>query len=618
MHEHSFKLSSCYDSVRRPTLSTFGCLLALTILAGINCGCTGASSAQVGGGLQTYSLSGQITPVAAGNGATVTISGPLGTTVTADSSGKYAFAGLTNGTYILTPTHSGFSFTPASQSITVSGANASVPDFAASSATFSISGTITGVSGATVALSGASSATTTADGSGNFRFNNLANGNYTVMPSKAGLSFTPANKAVTINNANVTGVTFSATAQTYSISGNITGAGGSGATVTLSGSAATTTTTDGFSNFTFSKLVNGNYALVATKTGYIFSPTTQAVTINGANVTGVSFTSSVAPTTHSISGTINPATAGSGATVTLTGSTSAVATANASGNFTFTSLTNGSYTVTPTSSTATMSPASQIITINNADVTGVNFTATATAQVVFFDDFLGTTLDATKWVALNRHGDYSNNELQCYLPANVSVGSGYLNILSQAQTQTCGDANHSPIQWNYTSGMVQWSNFNFTYGTVEFRAKMAGGQGTWPAIWLLGANCQTTNQTTSDNTGSCSWPDPGSDEIDITEIKNANLTTVWQNVISGGSGFQTCTPTTADVSQNWHVYQLVWGAGSLIWKIDGTQTCKFTSNIPSNPMFLMINTAIGGSGGGVNNSTLPQTLQVDYVKVSQP
>jgi beta-glucanase (GH16 family) len=89
-------------------------------------------------------------------------------------------------------------------------------------------------------------------------------------------------------------------------------------------------------------------------------------------------------------------------------------------------------------------------------------------------------------------------------------------------------------------------------------------------------------------------------------------------VISGNSGFQTCTPTTTDVSQNWHVYDLIWASGSLIWEIDGVQTCKFTSSIPSHAMFLMINTAMGGAGGTVNNATLPQTLQVDYVKVTQP
>jgi hypothetical protein len=35
-------------------------------------------------------------------------------------------------------------------------------------------------------------------------------------------------------------------------------------------------------------------------------------------------------------------------------------------------------------------------------------------------------------------------------------------------------------------------------------------------------------------------------------------------------------------------------------------------------MFLIINTAMGGSGGSISNSTLPQTMQVNYVKVTQP
>jgi len=405
--------------------------------------------------------------------------------------------------------------------------------------------------------------------------------------------------------------------QTYSLSGQVTpAAAGNGVTATLSGAASGTTTADSSGNFSFTSLSNGNYAVTPSKAGYGFTPTSQAVMVNGANVTGVSFTAAVAATTYTISGSITPASVGSGATVTLSGAASGSTTAGSNGNFSFTSLNNGTYTITPSSTTATFSPTSQSATISNANA-AVSFTATATANVIFYDDFTGTALSSA-WVALDRHGDYSNNELQCYLPANVTVSDSYLTILSEVQTETCGDSDHTPATWNYTSGMVQWNTFNFTYGTVEYRAKMAGGQGTWPAIWMLGANCQTSNISSADNTGACNWPQPGSDEIDITEIKGGALKTVWQNVISGSSGFQTCTPTTTDVSQNWHVYDLIWAAGSLIWEIDGVQTCKFTSSIPSHPMFLMINTAMGGAGGNVNNGTLPQTLQVDYVKVTQP
>ena len=48
----------------------------------------------------------------------------------------------------------------------------------------------------------------TADASGNYSFGSLANGNYTVSPSKAGFIFTPASQTVTVNGANVSGVNF--------------------------------------------------------------------------------------------------------------------------------------------------------------------------------------------------------------------------------------------------------------------------------------------------------------------------------------------------------------------------------------------------------------------------
>ncbi len=82
-------------------------------------------------------------------------------------------------------------------------------------ATYSISGTISPAAsgaGTTVTLSGAASATTTADGSGNYSFTGLANGSYTVTPAKPGFSFTPANRAVSINSTSVTGVSFTASA----------------------------------------------------------------------------------------------------------------------------------------------------------------------------------------------------------------------------------------------------------------------------------------------------------------------------------------------------------------------------------------------------------------------
>jgi len=68
-------------------------------------------------------ISGAISPAAGAAGATVTLSGPASAIATADSSGNYAFSGLGNGTYTVAPSHTGYTFSPSSQNVTVNGTN---------------------------------------------------------------------------------------------------------------------------------------------------------------------------------------------------------------------------------------------------------------------------------------------------------------------------------------------------------------------------------------------------------------------------------------------------------------------------------------------------------------
>jgi hypothetical protein len=183
-----------------------------------------------------------------------------------------------------------------------------------SSTTFTISGTISGAGGpgATVALTGAATASVTADTSGAYTFSGIANGSYTVTPSKTGFTFTPANQAVTVSGANVT-ATFSSTAvQTFTISGTISGVGGSGARVALTGAATASVTANTSGVYTFSGIANGSYTVTPSKTGFTFTPANQAVTVSGANATA-NFSSAAQATTSSIwSSSTTPATVDSG------------------------------------------------------------------------------------------------------------------------------------------------------------------------------------------------------------------------------------------------------------------------------------------------------------------
>lgn len=205
----------------------------------------------------------------------------------------------------------------------------------------------------------------------------------------------------TVNGANVSGLNFTATAQanTFSISGTITPtAGGNGATVTLSGKASATTTANSSGAYTFTGLANGTYAVTPSHTGYTFSPTSANATINGANVSGINFTAT-AQATYSISGTITASGAGlSGASVALTGPAAANATTNTSGGFTFSGLANGTYTVTPTDSGYSFTPANQSVAVSGANKTGVNFTATVTVtHTVALSWIASTTTTVTSY-----------------------------------------------------------------------------------------------------------------------------------------------------------------------------------------------------------------------------
>jgi hypothetical protein len=78
----------------------------------------------------TFSLSGNVS--ANGSGASVNLSGPMTSQTTADSSGNFTFVSLVAGTYTVTPTKAGFTFSPTSQSATISSSNVTNVNFTAS------------------------------------------------------------------------------------------------------------------------------------------------------------------------------------------------------------------------------------------------------------------------------------------------------------------------------------------------------------------------------------------------------------------------------------------------------------------------------------------------------
>lgn len=235
-------------------------------------------------------------------------------------------------------------------------------------------------------------------------------------------------------------------------------------------------------------------------------------------------------------------------------------------------------------------------------------------QLVWEENFEGTSLDTAKW-SYNIWPAYkANKELQAYTssPSNVSVKNGCLLIT--ARKESLGNA-------AYTSGrIVTKGKGDWLYGRIEVRAKLPEGRGVWPAIWML----PTDNQYGR-------WPHSG--EIDIMEFVGFEKDTVHATIHTGAYNHTKKTDKGAaiklpDSKDGFHIYSCSWSKDRLDFYVDDILYHSFendgrgdSSTWPFDCSFhIVLNLAIGGNWGGmrgIDDSIFPQTFYVDWVRVYQ-
>ncbi len=198
---------------------------------------------------------------------------------------------------------------------------------------------------------------------------------------------------------------------------------------------------------------------------------------------------------------------------------------------------------------------------------------------------------------------WGNNELEYYTTkelANAKVENGVLKITALKQ-----DKEKSA----YTSArIVSKDKAFFKYGRMECRAKLPTSKGTWPALWMLGANI--------DKVG---WPACG--EIDIIEHKGNDLDKIYgtlhypKHFGNKGNGN---TTMVKDVTK-FHIYAVEWNEKEISFFVDGKKYHQVPNDetIPFNQNFyFIINLAIGGNfAGAVDTNLVNETMEVDYVRV---
>lgn len=236
--------------------------------------------------------------------------------------------------------------------------------------------------------------------------------------------------------------------------------------------------------------------------------------------------------------------------------------------------------------------------------------------LTFEDDFDGNALDETKWIY--ELGDLKkNNELQAYRRQNISVKNSCLVITAKREDF---------LTQHWTSGSITTeSKFTQVYGRWEAKIKFPNISGAFCAFWMKGANQINHYDEYSGRTvEGVEWPMCG--EIDITETIPGNATRAQANLwkYSGGS-FGAGRSGNIDSSQ-WHLYAVEWTDADIKVFVDGTiyKSWTYASYAASEtqayhlPFFMIVNMAVGASGGTPPSDISEMKMYVDWVRVYAP
>ncbi len=273
-------------------------------------------------------------------------------TATADGSGNYSFTVSYNWSGTVTPSKTGYTFSPAARIYSNLLSSQTTENYTATAITYIISGNA-GVAGAILSYTDGSPKTAEADGSGSYSFSVSYDWSGTVTPSKTGYTFSPVNKIYSHVLADQAAQDYTATPITFTISGN---AGVAGATLSYTDGSSKTATADGSGNYSFSVSYNWSGAVTPSKAGYTFSPVYKTYINVLVNQTLQNYTA--IPVTYTIYGNAGVG----GTTLSYTDGSSKTATADSGGNYSFTVSYNWSGIVIPSKAGYTFVPASKTYT----------------------------------------------------------------------------------------------------------------------------------------------------------------------------------------------------------------------------------------------------------------
>ena len=227
------------------------------------------------------------------------------------------------------------------------------------------------------------------------------------------------------------------------------------------------------------------------------------------------------------------------------------------------------YTEERSGSVTVMSGAARkTISVHQAAAEKPGYDAPDGYQLVWNDEFeSGSELNSNDWTHEVKKDHWVNNELQNYVNHKSPDGKLVTEVKNGTLRINCFKENGKV----YSGRVYAKVREGWQHGYFEARIKLPKGKGTWPAFWMMPVN---------NDWGTNPWPmAPSADEM----------------------------TTYVDGTVQLNVKKSVLGSGHNQWPFH-------------YPFYLILNLAWGGDWGGMNGvdeSALPITMEVDYVRVFQ-
>lgn len=221
--------------------------------------------------------------------------------------------------------------------------------------------------------------------------------------------------------------------------------------------------------------------------------------------------------------------------------------------------------------------------------------------LTFLDNFSRSYLNASNWAYCPQWERSDRGGKWDPMCANIDNGKLVLSVIYDEEAGC------------YKSGAIRTKDiFEQAYGYFECSMRVQDVPGFWSAFWMMCGNVGSVGNDGVDGT-----------EIDIMEAFNAKTYGINHALHWDGYKEDHKTEGTAEYREDlydgeFHTYSMRWSPEGYKWYIDGELMWESSAGgVCNQPGYMKLTLEVGSWAGEIDLSTLPATVEVDYVRAYQ-